>query len=82
MVAFFSIRPPPGLLPVLGHLERCMTPTLDSALLISSRVGADLGRKLRFFRYLITIQFKVRRFAVPEIFKNSPGGPPWINLDD
>ena len=41
---FFSIRPPPGLLPVLGPLERYMMPTLDSALLISSRAGADLGR--------------------------------------
>ena len=41
---FLSIRPPPGLLPVLGPLERYMTPTLDSALLISSRVGADLGQ--------------------------------------
>ena len=42
----FSIRPPPGLLPVLGRLERYMTPTLDSALLISSRAGADLGQTL------------------------------------
>ena len=41
---FFCIRPPPGLLPVLGQLERYMTPTLDSALLISSWVGADLGK--------------------------------------
>ena len=32
------------LLPVLGPLEQYMTPTLDSALLISSRAGADLGR--------------------------------------
>ena len=30
----FSIRPPPGLLPVLGPLTRYMTPTLDAALLI------------------------------------------------
>ena len=29
---FFSIHPPPGLLPVLGPLERYMTPTLDAAL--------------------------------------------------
>ena len=41
---FFSIRPPPGLLYVLRPLERYMTPTLDAALLISSRAGADLGR--------------------------------------
>ena len=32
------------LLPVLGPLERYMTPTLDTALLSSSRAGADLGR--------------------------------------
>ena len=30
---FFCIRPPPELLPVLGPLERYMTPTLDAALL-------------------------------------------------
>ena len=29
---------------MLGPLERYMTPTLDSALLISSWAGADLGR--------------------------------------
>ena len=40
---FFSIRPSPGLLPVSGPLERYMTPTLDMALLSSSRAGADLG---------------------------------------
>ena len=40
---FHSIRPPSGLLPVLGLLERYMTPTLDAALLYSSRVGSDLG---------------------------------------
>ena len=34
---FLSIFPPPGLLPVLGPCERYMTPTLDAALLISSR---------------------------------------------
>ena len=31
---------------MLGLLERSMTPTLDAALLISSRAGADLGRTL------------------------------------
>ena len=31
---FFSIRPPPGLLPVFGPLTRYMTPTLDAALLM------------------------------------------------
>ena len=40
---FFLFRPSPGLLPVLGPLERYMTPTLDAALLISSRAGTDLG---------------------------------------
>ena len=34
---FFGICPPPGLLPVLGLCEHYMTPTLDAALLISSR---------------------------------------------
>ena len=43
---FFCIRSSPGLLPVLGPLERYMTPTLDAALLSSSREGADLGRTL------------------------------------
>ena len=40
---FFSFHPPLALLLVLGLLERYMTPTLDSTLLISSRAGADLG---------------------------------------
>ena len=40
----FFMRPPPELLPVLGPLERYMTPTLDAALLYSSRAGSDLGR--------------------------------------
>ena len=44
LLGHFFIRPPPGLLPVLGLLKRYMTPTLDAALLISSRAGADLGR--------------------------------------
>ena len=30
---YFSIRPPPALLPVLGLLTQYMTPTLDPALL-------------------------------------------------
>ena len=33
----FSIRPPPGLLSVLGPLERYITPTFDAALLYSSQ---------------------------------------------
>ena len=40
---FCSIRPSPGLLPVLGPLEQYLTPTIDVALLISSRVGADFN---------------------------------------
>ena len=32
---FFSIRPPPGLLPVLGPLEQYLMPTLDAALLLN-----------------------------------------------
>ena len=39
----FFFRHSSGLLPVLGLLERYMTPTL-STLLSSSRAGADLGR--------------------------------------
>ena len=31
---------------MLGSLERYMTPTLDAALLISYRAGADLGQTL------------------------------------
>ena len=38
------LLPPPELLPVLGLLERYMTPTLDAALLYSSRAGSDLGQ--------------------------------------
>ena len=34
---FFCIRPSPGLLPVLGPVELYMTPTLEVALLSSSR---------------------------------------------
>ena len=41
LLLFFWIRLPPRLLPVLGPLERYMTPTLDAALLISSRAGAS-----------------------------------------
>ena len=39
----FGIYPPPGLLPVVGPCERYMTPTIDAALLISSRAGTDPG---------------------------------------
>ena len=43
---FLCIRPPPELLPVLGLLEPYMTPTLDTALLYSSRAGSDQGHTL------------------------------------
>ena len=46
---FFCIRPPLELLPILGPLERYVTPTLDTALLCSSRAGSDLGRTLDWF---------------------------------
>ena len=52
---FFRIHPPPGLLTLLGPLEWYMTLTLDSALLISSRTGADLGQTSERLRY--SIQF-------------------------
>ena len=42
----FYICPRPGLFPVLGPLEWYMTPTLDLALLCSSKAGSDLGRTL------------------------------------
>ena len=38
------MRPSPGSLLVLGPLERYMTPTLDTALLSSSRARTDLGQ--------------------------------------
>ena len=38
----FYVHPPQELIPVLGPLERCVTPTLDAALLCSSRAGSDL----------------------------------------
>ena len=49
----FSIHPPPELLPVLGPLELYMTPTLDVALLCSSRAGSDLGRKSDLLRSFV-----------------------------
>ena len=49
---FFCIHPPPELLHVLGPLERYMTPTLDAALLCSSRAGSDLGQTLDRFEEL------------------------------
>ena len=54
---FFSVRPPLGLLPVLGPLERYMTPTLDAALLYFSRVGADLGQLCAYFtcNFILTL---------------------------
>ena len=40
---FIFIYLPRIILHVLGPCERYMTPTLDATLLISSRVGTDLG---------------------------------------
>ena len=64
----FFICPFPLLLPVLGPLEWYMTPTLDAALLSSSRAGADLGRTSDVSNYtlgrffieiiLVSISFK------------------------
>ena len=49
---FFCIRPPPGLLSVLGPLTRYMTPTLDAALIyVVHRDGVEplaLGRVLTY----------------------------------
>ena len=54
----FFIRPSWGLLPVLGPREWYMTPTLDAALLSSSRAGADLGQ---------TSDISPRRSAHPKV---------------
>ena len=61
---FFCICPPPGLLLVLGLLKRYMMPTLDAALLISSRVGADLGRTLDRLETCIINSKAARRPAI------------------
>ena len=37
---------------MLGPLERYMTPTLDTAMLFSSRVGSDLGHTSDWFEEL------------------------------
>ena len=56
MGPFFSIiRPSPVLLPVLGLLERYMTPTLDMALLCSSRAGCVLGCASDWFEELFSM---------------------------
>ena len=49
---FFCIHPPPELLPVSRLLEQYMMPTLDAALLYSSRAGSDQGRTLDRFEEL------------------------------
>ena len=56
-LCFFSIFPPLELLPVLGLLEGYMTPTLDAALLSSSRAGSELGSKSDWLRSTITSKF-------------------------
>ena len=52
---FLSIRPPPELLPMLGPLEWYMTPTLEAALLYSSRAGSVLGRTSDWLRSLFIL---------------------------
>ena len=54
--SFFSIHPPPELLPVLGPLEWYMSPTLDAALLNSSRAGSDLSQMLDRFEELCQLE--------------------------
>ena len=64
---FFSIRPPPELLPVLGPLERYMTPTFDTARLCSSRAGFDLGCKSDWFEeHLVTNENMVLCLYMPK----------------
>ena len=48
---------------MLGLLEQNMTPTLDKALLCSSRAGSDLGRKSDRFEELYKLQ-AARRPAI------------------
>ena len=55
IIFFFIIRPPLGLLPVLGPLEQYMTPTLDAALLCSSWAGSDLGCRSDWLRSLYNV---------------------------
>ena len=62
MITFFYIRPLPDLLPVLGPLERYMTPTLDAALLCSSRAGSDLGCKSDWFEELCQLGFLIPKY--------------------
>ena len=50
---FFCTCPPPELLPMLGPLEWYMMPTLDVALLCSSRVASDLGHTLDRLRSFV-----------------------------
>ena len=47
---FVCICPPPGLLPVMGPCEQYMTPTLDTALLCSSRAGIKHHLSLSLYR--------------------------------
>ena len=58
---FFSICPPPKLLPVMGPLERYITQTLDVALLCSSRAGSDLGQTSDRFEELCQLGFLISK---------------------
>ena len=51
----FIIRPPPELLPVLGRWNGDVMPTLDAALLCSSRAGSNLGRVSGFITHIQSI---------------------------
>ena len=44
---------------MLGPLERYMTPTLDAALLCSSRAGSDLGSRLDWLRSFCQLGFLI-----------------------
>ena len=51
---------------MLGPLERYMIPTLDSALLISSRADADLGRKSDRLESFLTANIEACIINPPE----------------
>ena len=67
---FFSIGPPLGLLPVLGPLEWYMTPTLDSALLISSRAVISMN-----------MQPSSLHAHIAHIYRHNTAGPLWYHIN-
>ena len=92
-VFFFTILPLPELLPVLRPLERYMMPTLDAALLCSSRVGSDLGltsdRFLRsFVNWVSSFPSRAQCFsearedgAVWHMSMTNIAGPLWYHIN-